>query len=129
MDSEYRRMHNMNTSRQDMTNKSGNMLGLIDQSVEEQNISDSLCTKDRNLRDASGFARWVLDLTVNSSMKDHTKLDISKDDKAYVSDAILKRLQDIDALELTDKQEKDLTQAERVVFNMYGINQGIGKLD
>ena len=59
MDSEYKKMHNMNTSRQDLTNKSGNMLAAIDQSGEEATVSDSLITKDRNFRDADDFAKWV----------------------------------------------------------------------
>ena len=110
-------------------NKTGNTNFVVDQSAEDQNVSDSLCTKDRNIRDASGFAKYVADLTVNSSMKEHTKIDIGKDNKPFLDEAILKRLQDVDALELTDKQEKDMTQAERVVYTIWNMNQGVNKLD
>ena len=85
-------------------------------------MSDSLCTKDRNIRDALEYMKMLQDLTISSGLKEHTKHDISQD-KAIVDEAVLKNLRDLDVVEILEKRAMDLNTGEKVVLSVHLINQ------
>ena len=92
------------------------------------NMSDSLCTKDRNIRDALEYMKMLQDLTISSGMKEHTKLDISQE-KAIVDEAVLRNLRDLDVVEILEKRATDLNTGEKVVLSVHLINQQIGAIN
>lgn len=69
-------------------------------------MSDSLCTKDRNIRDAMEHMKILQDATITSSMKEHTKFE--GDVKNIIDEAALRKLEDLDLKEILDKRFTEL---------------------
>lgn len=96
----------------------------------EKVLNDSLCTKDRNIRDALEYMQMLQELTINSSLWEHTKLDLSSDrGKKVLNQAFLKQLKDLELKEVLEKSVNEMTSVERVVLTLHLVDQQVSNID
>jgi len=82
-----------------------NSSGANAESVEQD---ESLCTKDRNIRDALEFMKRLQDASITSTLKRHTVY--SEVEKMKIIDKkLLNDLEDYDVKEILDKRKADLS--------------------
>lgn len=101
----------------------GDFSSYKNQSSLDMGASDSLCTKDRNIRDALANMKMLQDLTISTRMNKHTELGSELGKPKIVDAQMLQNLQDFDVKDILEKRFAELLPAERVVLTLYFINQ------
>ena len=87
---------------------------------------DSLCTRDRNIRDALDHAKMLQELTITSSLWKHTTVDDNDGDGSQaqiMNEELLKNLKDFDINKILDRRFTELSSQEQVVLTLFLINQ------
>ena len=71
---------------------------------------DSLCTRDRNIRDALENVKMLQDLTITSSLKAHTVVEHDGDGSQaqIMNEELLKNLKDFDINKILDRRFAEL---------------------
>ena len=71
---------------------------------------DSLCTRDRNIKDALENVKMLQDLTITSSLKAHTVVEHDGDGSQaqIMNEELLKNLKDFDINKILDRRFAEL---------------------
>ena len=72
---------------------------------------DSLCTRDRNIKDALENVKMLQDLTITSSLKAHTVVEHDGDgsQEQIMNEALLRDLKDFDINKILDRRFTELS--------------------
>ena len=72
---------------------------------------DSLCTRDRNIKDAMDNIKYLQDLTVNSTMWKHTIVETDGDGSQaqIMNEELLRDLKDFDINQILERRFTELS--------------------
>ena len=102
-----------------------------DQEEFQDEINQSMLTKDMNLEDALENMKMLQDITVEEKhmQRGGTAMEGAGFQFEYVDENLLKGLEDFDLKKIKSKRFAEMIPQERVVMTLYMINNQVDNID